>query len=344
MKILVWFLQPGVLKKVAQGIRGMICHIPPVPVWMRGHMADSPPPPAISKSRTFLRRTISTVILWTLVGSAFYSQRAWAHFALVAVLSLISTLEYFRILKLAGVKCFPRFGILVSVAYSAALGWFFLSPGQLASGGKLELPAEFDLIAIFIATTGAFTLQLRYPIKGLEALQSVAFNVLGFVYIPLLFHFAARMVYLVPGPGEVPGSVLLMMCLAVTKFTDMGAYLVGTLIGRNKMIPHVSPGKTWEGFVGALIIAEAVACGFYYFLPGPTQLGVLGGWSHVIALGLILPLLAVVGDLAESVMKRALGAKDSGQMLPGIGGALDLIDSICFTAPALYFYVKWVMP
>lgn len=307
-------------------------------------MAETTPPPAISKSRTFVRRTTSTVILWTLVGSAFASQRAWAHFALVAVLSLISTLEYFRMLKAAGVKCFPRFGLLVSVAYSAAIGWFYLGGGRLGSGGHLELPAEFDLIAIFIATTGAFTLQLRDPIKGLEALQSVAFNVLGFVYIAVLFHFAAKLVYLVPGPGEVPGSILLMMCLTVTKFTDMGAYLVGTLIGRHKMIPHVSPGKTWEGFVGALIIAEAAACAFYHFLPGPTQLGVLGGWPHVITLGLVLPLLAVVGDLAESVLKRALGAKDSGQMLPGIGGALDLIDSICFTAPALYFYVKWLMP
>jgi phosphatidate cytidylyltransferase len=307
-------------------------------------MADTPPTPAISKSRTFVRRTTSTLILWSLVGSAFCSQRAWAHFALVAVLSLISTLEYFRMLKAANVKCFPRFGILISAAYSVAIGYYYLRSGRLASGGHLELPNEFDLIAIFIATTGAFTLQLRQPIRGLEALQSVAFNVLGFIYIPLLFHFAARMVYLVPGPGEVPGSILLMMCLTVTKFTDMGAYLVGTLIGRHKMIPQVSPGKTWEGFFGALIIAEAAACGFYYLLPGPTQLGVLGGWPHVIALGLILPLLAVIGDLAESVLKRALAAKDSGQMLPGIGGALDLIDSICFTAPALYFYVKWLMP
>lgn len=307
-------------------------------------MADPAPTPAMTKSRTFVRRTTSTVILWTLVGSAFASKQAWAYFALVAVLALISMREYFRMLKAAGVHCFPRFGMLLAAAYSIAIGWFFLGTGRLSSGGGLELPVEFDLIALFIAATGAFTLQLRHPIRGLEALQSVAFNVLGFVYIPVLFHFAARLVFLVPGPGQVPGALLLMMCLTVTKFTDMGAYLVGTLVGRHKMIPHVSPGKTWEGFVGALVIAQAAACAFYHFFPAPDQLGVLGGWPHVLTLGLLLPLLAVVGDLAESVLKRALGAKDSGQMLPGIGGALDLIDSICFTAPALYFYVKWVMP
>ena len=68
----------------------------------------------------------------------------------------------------------------------------------------------------------------------------------------------------------------------------------------------------------------------------------LGGWTHVIILSIILPLLTVVGDLAESVIKRSLAAKDSGNTLPGIGGALDLIDSLCFTAPALYFYLLWL--
>jgi phosphatidate cytidylyltransferase len=75
----------------------------------------------------------------------------------------------------------------------------------------------------------------------------------------------------------------------------------------------------------------------------PQQLAVLGGWPHVVFLGFLLGLLAVLGDLAESVVKRALNAKDSGRMLPGIGGAMDLIDSICFTAPALYFYLQWVL-
>jgi phosphatidate cytidylyltransferase len=108
------------------------------------------------------------------------------------------------------------------------------------------------------------------------------------------------------------------------------------------MIPHVSPGKTWEGFGGALVFAQLAGCGLYALFPN--QLAILGGWPHVIGLGVILALLSVVGDLAESVLKRSLNAKDSGQMLPGIGGALDLIDSLCFTAPALYFYLKWVQP
>ena len=139
----------------------------------------------------------------------------------------------------------------------------------------------------------------------------------------------------------LPAAVLLVWLLAVTKFTDMGAYIVGSLIGRHKLIPHVSPGKTWEGLAGALVFSQLAGCGLYAALP--RELAVLGGWGHVIFLGLILAALAVLGDLAESVVKRALQAKDSGRMLPGIGGALDLIDSVCFTAPGLYFYLQWVL-
>ncbi|BCU78660.1 CDP-archaeol synthase [Luteolibacter sp. LG18] len=304
-------------------------------------MADSTPPPAPSKGRTFVRRAASTIGLWAVVGAAFASRWAWAYFALIAVLAILSTIEYFNMVRAAGVKCFPRFGILLSIVYTLALGWYFIFPQPPGSFGGRELPDGLDTLAIFIATAGAFTLQLRYSIKGIEALQAVALNVLGFVYVAVLFHFAARLVFVVPGDGQVPGAVLLLWVIAVTKFTDMGAYLTGTMIGRHKMIPHVSPGKTWEGFVGALFFAQLAGCGLHALCPH--DLAILGGWPHVVALGFILALLAVVGDLAESVLKRSLNAKDSGHMLPGIGGALDLIDSICFTAPALFFYLKWVL-
>ena len=177
----------------------------------------------------------------------------------------------------------------------------------------------------------------------------IAGAVLGFVYLAFLFNFAARLVFLVPGPGEVPGAMVLLWMIAVTKFTDMGAYIVGSMIGKHKMIPHVSPGKTWQGFGGAILFALLAGCGLYAFfkedMPNfATGLHVLGSWGHVIVLSIVLCLLAVVGDLAESVVKRSLNVKDSGAMLPGIGGALDLIDSLCFTAPVLYFYLKWMTP
>jgi phosphatidate cytidylyltransferase len=166
--------------------------------------------------------------------------------------------------------------------------------------------------------------------------------------VAVLFNFTAKLMFLLPewrtGGALVatPAAFLILWLLAVTKFSDMGAYLTGSLVGRHKMIPHISPGKTWEGFAGGLACSQLAACGLYALFP--QHFTVLGGWGHVITLGFLLGVLAVIGDLAESVVKRALGAKDSGRMLPGIGGALDLIDSICFTAPALYYYLLWVRP
>ena len=292
-------------------------------------MAATPTPPATSKAIVFARRSASTVALWGLVSGIFISRWSWACLGLIGVLAVIATVEYFRMLRAAEVRCFPRFGILLALGYCGTLHAYFIKG------------------TLFIAIAGAFTLQLRHEIRGVESLLAVAANVLGFIYIAFLFNFAARITFMVPGwnasPGTVaePGAFLLLWLLAVTKFTDMGAYVTGSLIGRRKMIPHVSPGKTWEGLGGALIFSQLAGCGLYAAFP--TQLEVFGNYGHVIALGFLLALLAVVGDLAESIVKRALHAKDSGRMLPGIGGSLDLIDSICFTAPALYFYLKWLL-
>jgi phosphatidate cytidylyltransferase len=302
-------------------------------------MVDTPTPPAPSKALVFARRSASTLILWALVSAVFVSRWSWAYLGLIGVLVIIATVEYFRMLRAAKVPCFPRFGMLITVAYCGALHWSFLT-------GETFRP-DLDSFAIFIVLAGSFTLQLRHPIRGVESLLAVAANVLGFIYIAVLFNFAARVLFVIPDASHASGTVgehgafLVLWLLAVTKFTDMGAYITGSMIGRHKMIPHVSPGKTWEGFGGALLFSQLAGIGL--FLAFPSQLSVLGNLGHVVALGVLLALLAVVGDLAESIVKRALHAKDSGRMLPGIGGSLDLIDSVCFTAPALYFYLKWFL-
>jgi phosphatidate cytidylyltransferase len=126
----------------------------------------------------------------------------------------------------------------------------------------------------------------------------------------------------------------------VTKFSDCGAYVVGSLIGRHKMIPRVSPGKTWEGFGGALLgsVLASLACAHF-------AAGKLVGMTptHAVVLGLALGGAAVVGDLIESIFKREAGVKDSGRFLPGIGGILDLLDSLLFNAPLMYLYLRHVL-
>jgi phosphatidate cytidylyltransferase len=121
----------------------------------------------------------------------------------------------------------------------------------------------------------------------------------------------------------------------------VGAYVVGSLIGKHKMIPRISPGKTWEGFAGAILTALAISIALTHVMGARIQ---AISFADSIILGLLLPLVSVVGDLAESVVKRDASIKDSGRSIPGIGGALDLIDSILFTAPVLYFYLQFTAP
>jgi phosphatidate cytidylyltransferase len=132
----------------------------------------------------------------------------------------------------------------------------------------------------------------------------------------------------------------LIYLMVVTKFSDMGAYVFGSLFGRHPFAPHISPKKTWEGFFGALVLSSLGSYWLYALIPA--RLAVLR-LEDVVILGLLLGVGAVVGDLAESIIKRSTHAKDSSRILPGIGGTLDLIDSLLFTAPLMYFYLRLVI-
>jgi phosphatidate cytidylyltransferase len=106
------------------------------------------------------------------------------------------------------------------------------------------------------------------------------------------------------------------------------------------MIPRISPGKTWEGFGGAIVISTGASV-LFAALAGPRLAGM--NWMHAVLLGIVLSTAAVVGDLIESLFKREAGVKDSGQFFPGIGGILDLLDSLLFNAPLMYLYLRHVL-
>jgi phosphatidate cytidylyltransferase len=285
----------------------------------------------VTKTQTFFRRSLSTVLLWGVVITAFASMQPWAHLSLISALALLGTIEYFSLTKKSARAANALWGIALCVAFCAGMLYFFLH-------SRSHLPQWMDGMFIFLAVAGTFIAQLRHPIKGHSSLLSMTATILGLLWIPWLFSFTARIEFAAPGQGSLPGAPLLLWCIAVTKFSDMGAYITGSLIGKNKMIPHVSPGKTWEGLAGGLVFPQLVGILLFLYMPGTSAL-FHDSWVHVVLLALVVGILAVLGDLAESLWKRSLDVKDSGHFLPGIGGALDLIDSICFTAPAVYFYL-----
>ena len=122
--------------------------------------------------------------------------------------------------------------------------------------------------------------------------------------------------------------------LSVTKAEDIGAYCVGTLFGKHPLIPHISPKKTIEGTFGGLVASVLASLAFGPYLP--LQFTVF----HLATMGLLIAIVGQMGDLSESSLKRFCNVKDSGELFPGMGGVLDTVDSILFTAPIFYFHLK----
>jgi phosphatidate cytidylyltransferase len=133
------------------------------------------------------------------------------------------------------------------------------------------------------------------------------------------------------------GRDLVFFTLITVWVTDTGAYFVGRAIGRHKLAPAISPNKTIEGAIGSLV------AGFVAVFVLDAALGLDFAVEHRVALGLLLPPIIMVGDLAESAIKRALGVKDSSGLVPGHGGIADRLDSLLFAAPAVYYYVQWIV-
>jgi phosphatidate cytidylyltransferase len=297
---------------------------------------DSPTPPP-SKSQVFLRRLASTLVLWTAILSAMFSGNPYiadgVFGVLIAFLALAGLMEFYAMAQKRGLPCFKVTGVIGGVLLMC--GTFAHLHHWL---GIANIPArvnDFETGFLILFVLGLCLRQLvsRDHSAGLTA---IAVTLLGLMYVPWLLNFIQKINYF---PG-VEGKYFLLYFILLTKFSDMGAYVVGSLIGRHKMVPRISPGKTWEGFAGAVLVSTGASVVFVHYLDGH-----LAGMNinHAIVLGILLSSTAVLGDLIESLFKRECGAKDSGSVLPGIGGVLDLLDSLLFNAPIMYLYLRHVL-
>ena len=288
-----------------------------------------------SERATFFRRLSSTLGLWTLLVSSILLGSDIGYYLLILFMAMVGLYEYFTMVKEQGAPVFTLTGMICGAVYLTA-SFFFLR----SQGGEHSLDLEMGILVLFL-----FTIFVRQMFRGValrEPLEAIAYTVFGLLYIPWLFNFITKIIYLTPraADGSPTGQYYVIFLILVTKFSDMGAYVFGSLFGRHPFVPHISPKKTWEGFCGALIASVLGGMWLYYFMPA--RLPALR-FDDVLLLSLVLGFVAVVGDLAESIIKRSAHAKDSSHILPGIGGTLDLIDSLLFTAPVLYFYLNVVI-
>ena len=268
------------------------------------------------------QRTTSAAVLIPPLLVALLLGRPWIA-VVVAVAAGLAAREVFGLLTGAGYPSLAWFGTAFAVAL---VGDAALAP-KVDPNGNLLLA-----IGTILAAAGALT--KRDPRDGLPTWFATVF---GALYAALL-GFVLRLGDAAPPiPAGAPLSVLsaepgwiLLLILAVWAY-DTGAYFIGRRFGRRKFLSHISPSKTYAGLIGGIVAATIVVAGMLYGL-GQAPVGAL-------VLGPLLSLAAQAGDLAESMLKRAAGAKDSGHLIPGHGGILDRVDSFLFAAPVAVLYV-----
>jgi len=275
----------------------------------------------------FSQRLIMSIILVTiLLVAIYYSYDPYAYpFFLILASILIggAVIEYYQIAAAKGYKPLRWVGLFGSIAFIIA------SYLATTEAKHLMLP-EITVGAILMVSFG------YYFMRGSSPLINLAITMFGIAYLTIPLSFAIRINYFFLPDGAQDGRIWLLYLLIVTKITDTGAYFAGKKWGRHKLAPMISPNKTWEGAFGGLVSAVVTSILFASLFPDHLfYLSALNGlW-----LGAAISIVAQYGDLAESLLKRDGGVKDS-SALPGLGGLLDIADSLVFTCPLVYIYLK----
>lgn len=275
--------------------------------------------------KTLLTRTTTAIVfVGVLLTAIFFNYISFV--TLFLVVSIWGLIEFYQIAEKLGAKPYKWIGIIsglslfMCTAIANSYYRHFVSPTAILSVG-IVLPFFVFITALFDNTSNAIT-NLVFTLAG------IIYTVLPF---SLLIHIACIDTsfagFIAPYNFHY---VLGIICLIW--ISDVSAYLVGSLIGKHKLYERISPGKTWEGTIGASILT--IACSFliHHLFP---ELAL----KHWVVIAILVSVFGTIGDLIESMFKRQAGIKDSGKIMPGHGGILDRFDSLLFVAPFVYAYL-----
>ncbi len=297
--------------------------------------------PVSDKRRVLVHRIMSGTLIFTLLILAANHLPALGGWLLLVAISAMAQLEFYRLLNLPGIPVFRWLGVLVgSCMVTATYFTMGLSPDHAVDALTWEhFVLCLGLILVFFR---------QFPQKeNTQPLATIACTLLGILYVPYLFNYFTRLIYGWEHAAHdmrvsETGRQLVFYLVIVVKSTDIGAFFVGSAIGKHKLFPRLSPRKTWEGFAGGLVCAMIASLTFVHASRGSfgvLEVRMLDG----VILGVLLSLVGTAGDMFESLLKRASGSKDSGTSVPGMGGLLDVLDSLLFGAPVLYFYARLIL-
>jgi phosphatidate cytidylyltransferase len=263
---------------------------------------------------SLIKRTISAAALIVVVSATIFF--SWLFNIAVIFFIVLGLYEFFTMLEKKGINIYKYFGIGIGVIIPLSVLFRF------------ELTKKWELLFIVLMLLFLIIMQFKRR-KNSGVIVDISTTLFGILYISWFFSFLIKIRYLSGGMG------LLAAVLLITKLGDIGAYLVGVRFGKTLLIPRISPKKSVEGAIGGLVFSVLGAVISKAFL----------GFSylHLIFMGVFLGVLGQLGDLSESLMKRDCMIKDSGNIFPGMGGVLDSIDSLLFTAPVFYFYISNIL-
>jgi phosphatidate cytidylyltransferase len=269
-----------------------------------------------------------------LVGDTALARRGFAYFPfLLAFLLFAGVVGSRELVRLFPAATRPSLALVVcGVLLLLASNWYRVVRHEFGLPATTPWPM---LVVVFVAVLlAAFLLEMRrYTGEPGAAVPRLALTVFAVAYLGLLPCFFAQIRWL----ADVDTSaVMLALVVFVPKGNDIGAFFTGTFLGRHRMTPTLSPKKTWEGFAGGMLAGAAVAVGLSFVAPVFP-----GGPLEAVGFGLAVGLAGVLGDLAESLVKRDCQTKDASKSIPGFGGVLDVIDSVLFAAPVAYLWFAW---
>jgi len=247
--------------------------------------------------------------------------------AVIAALGAIGLWEFFTLLDAARIPNFKVWGVLLGTGMMVGNGLIlWLRPAQ--SGAM-------DALLLYAAALIVFLRQFEDK-NNVRPLETMAGTLMGILYVAFMLSFFFRLVML---DGAMSGRWLLFFTVVVVKSTDIGAYFIGCAFGRHKLIPRISPGKSWEGCAGGIATGLLVSLVFYWITGGRIGPAVFS-IGKLILLALLLSVAGILGDLIESLVKRAAGVKDSSALIAGMGGLLDVLDSLLLSVPVTYLFAR----
>ncbi|MBS0623018.1 MAG: phosphatidate cytidylyltransferase [Verrucomicrobia bacterium] len=287
------------------------------------------------RQRTLIN-TMSTALVAVCILLAEYPPLHWIFVAAVAGFAGLALWEYYQLLRHKGLFPAVTLGIVMTVLYIFAVFYKTQSPHMIWDSLWQRMPE-------ILLGTSFFACFVYYAFVDRPAITHIATTFLGIVYIAIPCGLIVREMYFFSYGGIVDphsqGTWWIIYLITVTKSADMGGYFIGRFFGRKKLALRISPNKTLEGALGGLVASISMSLIVCYL--GRHYGHVFEGVSYLLALwfGLIVGVLGQLGDLAESLLKRDAHVKDS-NVIPGVGGILDMVDSLLFTTPVVYIFLR----